>query len=186
MAEESRPQVVNSAEETDAEAPSSAGLGSQLLDRAKAAGERAQSSVSGLASKASELAANKANDLKVQVAAKAVELKDASLGKLSETLDDFNAALPVLREAGYTLSGVDIEVGIPPKVVARFVTSAEISAETVERLLVEHADRKLTLVLVKALYQAWQLHTKVKIVGLQPKGLSVEIGLIPNVSVHFE
>jgi hypothetical protein len=186
MADESSPQIEDTVgvEGPSAEAPASSGLGS-LLGRAKAAREQAHSSMSGLANKASEVAVSKAGDLKGQVAAKAGELKDASLAKLAETLDDFNAALPVIREAGYTLSSVDIGVGIPPKVSATFLASHEVSAENVERLLVEHAEKRLTLVLVKALYQAWQLQTKIKIVGLQPRGLSVEIGLIPSVSVKF-
>ena len=175
MAEENAPQAETRAvvETTSADVAASSGLGS-LLGRAKAVREQAQSSVSDLASKASGAAVSKANDL-----------KDASLAKLAETLDDFNAALPVIREAGYLLSSVDIGVGLPPKVSATFIASADVSAENVERLLVEHADKKLTLLLVKALFQAWQLQTKIKIVGLQARGLSVDIGLIPIVSVKF-
>ncbi len=132
------------------------GFGSALLDRAKKA-----------------------------TVTKVGELKDASLGKVVETLDDFNAALPVVREAGYTLSSVDIGIGLPPKVSASFLASDDVSPENVERLLVEHADKKFTTLLVRALYQAWQLQRKIKVVGLQPKGLSVEIGLIPVVTVKF-
>jgi hypothetical protein len=175
MAEENPPPIETTAvvEAPSVEAPASSGLGS-LLGRAKAVREQAHSSVSELANKASGVAVSKANDL-----------KDASLAKLAETLDDFNAALPVLREAGYTLSSVDIGVGLPPKVSATFLASADVSTENVERLLIEHADKKLTLLLVKALFQAWQLQAKIKIVGLQARGLSVDIGLIPIVSVKF-
>ena len=175
MAEENTPQLETPAvvEATSAETPASSGLGS-LLGRAKAVREQAQASVSDLAGKASGAAVNKANDL-----------KDAGLARLAETLDDFNAALPVIREAGYTLSSVDIGVGLPPKVSATFLASSDVSAENVERLLLEHADKRLTLLLVKALFQAWQLQAKIKIAGLQARGLSVDIGLIPSVSVKF-
>jgi len=172
------------------------GFGSQLLGRAKAARDQAQSSVTGLASQATEAAASRAGelksqvtaragDLKDQVAAKAGELRDATLAKLAETLDDFNAALPVIREAGYTLSDVSIAVGLPPTVTATFDASSDISREHVEALIAAHAERKFTLLLMRSLYQAWQLQQRINIAGLKPKGLSVELGLIPNVTVKF-
>lgn len=145
-----------------------------FLDRAKAAKESAQSSVTSLA-----------GEVKGQVAAKASELKDAGLSQVLNTVEDFNACLPVLSEAGYTLSGVDIGIGLPPKVVAEFVVSADVSTEAIEQLLSEHADKKLTVLLLRSLHQAWQLHTRVKIGGLRPHSLSIQMGLIPEVSVKF-
>jgi hypothetical protein len=161
------------------------GFGAQLLGRAKAARDQAQSSVAGLASQATEAAAAKAGDLKTQVAAKASELRDGVLAKLAETLEDFNGALPVIREAGYTLSDVSIAVGIPPTVTASFDASDDISREHVEHLLSVHAERRFTVLLMRSIYQAWQVQQRINIAGLKPKGLSVELGLIPAVTVKF-
>ncbi|HTA91252.1 MAG TPA: hypothetical protein VK745_16815 [Polyangiaceae bacterium] len=187
MTNENQPPDEESAvlETPQQEPPSGSRFGMSLLGRAKTAKEQAQSSVTGLASRATGAAATTADDLKGHVTAKANELKDASLAKLAEMLDDFNASLPVIREAGYTLSGVDIGIGLPPKVTASFLVSSEVSPETFERLMAEHAQRKFTLLLLKSLHHAWQLHTKIKIVGLKPRGLSVDLGLIPVVSVKF-
>lgn len=181
------------------EAAARARFGSRLLDEAKKAKEQAQAKASGLASKANELtnqattragelkdqAAAKAGEVKDQVSARAGEIKDAGFAKLLETLDDFNASLPVLREAGYSLASVDIQIGLPPKIVAGFSVSAAVTDERVEALLQEHAEKKFTVLLMKSLYQAWRVQTKIKIVGLQPKGLQVEIGLTPTVTVMF-
>src|SRR5262249_29035608 len=97
------------------EAPAARGFGPQLLGRPKKAKEQAQSAATGLS--------NKAAELKDQAAAKAGAVKDAGLATLLETLDDFNAALPVIREAGYALRGIDIGIGLPPKVTASFAVS---------------------------------------------------------------
>lgn len=145
-----------------------------FFDRAMAVKESAQSTVTNLA-----------GDVKGQVVAKAGELKDAGLSQLLSTVEDFNASLPVLREAGYTLSEVEITIGLPPKVTASFVVSEEVSGEAIEQLLTTHADKKLTVLLVRSLHQAWQLHTRVKIGNLRPNALSIDIGLIPEVSVKF-
>lgn len=128
---------------------------------------------------------DRAKRAKEQIASSFGELKDAGVGKVLETLDDFNSALPVLREAGYTLSDVNIGIGLPPTVSASFVSSDDVSPEKVEHLLAEQADNKFTLLLMKSLYQAWQLQQKIKIVGLKPKGISVVIGLIPVVTIKF-
>jgi hypothetical protein len=182
--------------DSDAEAPERRSGFGTLLGRAKAARDQAQASVTGFASQASEVASSragelksqvsaKAGDLKGQVAARASELRDATLAKLAETLDDFNAALPVVREAGYTLSDVSIAVGLPPTVTASFDASSNIASEQVEALLAQHADKKLTVLLVRALHQAWQLQQRIHIAGLRPQGLSVELGLVPAVTVKF-
>src|SRR6188768_253664 len=104
-----------------------------LLERALAAKDSAL-----------EAAATTAADLKGQLTAKAAELKDAGLAQLVAVTEEFNASLPVFQEAGYTLCGVDIGVGLPPTLTAEFVVSAEVSPEAIEQLLVEHAEKKLT------------------------------------------
>ena len=156
-----------------------------MLDRAMAAKDSAQSSVASLANRAGEAAASSAADLKGQLTAKAAELKDAGLAQLVAVTEEFNASLPVFQEAGYTLSGVDIGVGLPPKLTAEFVVSADVSPEALEQLLAKHAEKKLTVLLVRSLHQAWQLHNKIQIAGLRPQGLSIEVGLIPEVCLKF-
>jgi hypothetical protein len=137
------------------------------------------------ARKAKEQAALRAGELKDQASARATELKEAGLSRVSESVEEFNGALPAVREAGYTLDGVDIQIGVPPRIVAKFATATEISDEKAEALLAEHADRKFTVLLLKALFQATRLQSRVKIAGLKPMGVAIEIGLAPHVTVKF-
>jgi hypothetical protein len=159
------------------EGPAETGLRAQLLERATKMKEQAQSSLSSLVSKT--------DDLREQAAAVVEDMKDAGLAKLLETLDDFNNALPILREAGYALEGITLGMGIPPTMLADFNASPEASSVDVDRLLAPHADKKLTVTLIKALHNAWVMQTKIAIGGLKPTKLSVEVGLIPSVSVSF-
>jgi hypothetical protein len=159
------------------EAAPESGLRAQLFDRATKMKEQAQSSLSSLADKTDELVE--------QAAAKVEELKDAGSAKLLETLDDFNNSLPILREAGFSLMAIELGMGIPPSLVAEFHPSQEASTANVERLLAQHADKKLTVVLIKALHNAWQVQSKIAIGGLTPTEILVEVGLIPSVKVKF-
>jgi hypothetical protein len=77
------------------------------------------------------------------------------------------------------------QVGMPPSISASFTVSDDVSVEMVERLIEENADARFTVMLLRALFQAWKIQMKIKIVGLQPKGLSATLGLPPTVQVEF-
>jgi hypothetical protein len=186
MANASEPHYEPAA--TSSAAPEPEGLASRFLAQARRAGEHVQTSAADLTSKVGDLkeqAAAAASELGDLTKAKVGELKEAGFIALEEALADFNAALPAASEAGYTLHGLSIALALPPQATATFATSGNVSAENVERVLAAHADRKFTTMLVKSLFQAWQVQTKVHVAGLKPSSLSVVIGLSPSVSINF-
>jgi len=86
------------------------------LNEARKARDSAAAAASDLAHQATDKAESlkaKAPDVKEQIAEQASEMTDLGLTKLNETMTEFNASLPVLREAGYTLDGVTLKVGMP-------------------------------------------------------------------------
>ena len=124
--------------------------------------------------------------LKEQIAGHAGEMMESSYSRLSTVIDELNNALPVLSAAGYQMSGVSIKLGVPPSVAAEFdIIADDVSEEKVNALLEQHAERKMTALLVRSLMQARKLQSKVKLVGMQPQKVSVDIGLIPLVGVKF-
>jgi hypothetical protein len=124
-------------------------------------------------------------DLKGEITEQTAGMSELGLAKMNESLNDFNAALPALREAGYILERVDIDLGVPPKIVANFSGGDTVPDEKIEELLEEHAERSLTILLVKSVKQAAKLQSKLNIKGMKPRGLSVEIGLTPKIIVRF-
>lgn len=142
-------------------------------------------SVATKAGEMKESVSNKAGEMKDSALQVAADVKDAGLNKAKETIDDFNAALPVIRQAGYTVSEVDIALGIPPKISCSVNAAPDLTAERVEAVLAEHADKKFTVVLVKALFQAWKLQNGIHIVGMKPRNMGIELGLIPAVTIKF-
>jgi len=166
-----------------------------LLEKAKRAREQASAG----AAKAAELAgqasarasdfrdtlASTAGDMKESLASAAADLREASAIKVKETLADFNAAIPVLREMGYTLTDVAISLGMPPNIQATFQVVHEVADEAVSLALEKNAERKLTTFLIRALSQARKLQTSIEVAGMKPRGLSVEIGLSPSVTIKF-
>src|SRR5262249_49717752 len=149
-----------------------------LFDQVKKAQEAASA-------KAGELKA-KSTEVKGQLLEQAAEIREAGISKLTETIADFNAALPVLRQAGYVLDAVNIGLRIPPKIVAKFSVGSPVSDDKFQALLTENAERKLTVVLMKSIHEATKLQSRIKIKGMAPSSLAVELGLIPEVGVRFK
>ena len=161
---------------------------SSLIDAAKKVSESVAAKASDLtqsATQTSDALADIATGVKDQLADVTAEMKSLGIAKLDEALADFNAALPVLREAGYVLESASIKLGLVPQVTANFSAGTPVPETRVEALLSEHAERKLTTLMVKTVYQATKLQSALNIRGMRPSGLSVDVGLVPQVTVKF-
>ena len=160
---------------------------SRLVDAAKKATESVAAKAGELTrSVSSDALRDVASGVKDQLADVTTDIKEMSAAKLDEALADFNAALPLLRDAGYVLDGVSVKLGLNPQIVANFAGGGTVlSEERVDELLAEHSGRKLTTLLVKAVRHATTLQSKLTISGMRADGLAVEVGLIPQVTVKF-
>jgi hypothetical protein len=105
--------------------------------------------------------------------------------KLTELLDTFNAALPVIRSAGWALEEVTLLLGLPPQVVAKFKTVEERSDAELDELLAQNAERKLAVIVVKSLRQARQLCKRVHVGDLTTQGIAIGLGLIPSIELKL-
>lgn len=112
------------------------------------------------------------------------ELANAGVAKAREVLARFNEALPLLEEAGCTPSAVDVDVGLPPKVVATFATS-EVSEEAIARITADNPDRTLACAILKALAKGARLQKGVEVGRLRASTLAIEIGLAPCLKLSF-
>jgi hypothetical protein len=121
---------------------------SRLTEAAK----KAMGSAAAKAGELSERASDKVGDVK--------DLAEDALARLKETLNDFSAALPLLREAGYVLEEVSIKLGLTPRIVADFSGDDSLSDERLEELLTEHAGRALATMMVWSFHpagEAWPI-----------------------------
>jgi hypothetical protein len=157
----------------------------ELREQAAATAAQLKESVATTANDVSLNVAAKADDMRGTFAAAASEAIEASASKVREAIDEFNATLLILREAGYKVSEVDIAIGLPPKISANVTASETVTEERIAKVLEEHRHRKLTTLVLNALYQAWRLQNAVQIVGMKPRGMSIELGLVPSVTIKF-
>lgn len=111
-------------------------------------------------------------------------LADAAMGKAREALALLNDAMPLLRQAGCSPSGVDVDIGLPPKIVANFATS-DVSDEAITRITAEHPDKKMACAILKALQQGARWQRAVEVGDLHASTLAIEISLIPCIKLSF-
>lgn len=126
-----------------------------------------------------------AAQIKERVTATVTEAMDASFAKVTSVLDDLNAALPVLQEAGYPVDLVEVELGLSPKINIRFSTKMGVKEERLNSLLEEHAEHKMTITLLNSLAKAKSLQSRIRVAGCKPKGIEIKIGLMPEVALRF-
>jgi hypothetical protein len=171
-----------------------------ILDKAREALESAATHASDLREQASDITSSVADrattslreqtteltiGLRDRASALSTAVADAAVERSKAALADFSAALPILKLAGYTVSEVAVELGIPPKIVANFSSAEAIPDEQITDMLKEHEDAVLASMLVRALMAARKLQSAAKVGSLRPNGLALNIGLSPSVVVKF-
>ncbi len=112
------------------------------------------------------------------------DLAEVGVAKVREVLSLLNAALPLMKEAGCTPSGVDVDVGLPPKVVANFATS-QVSEEAIARITAENPDKTLACAILKTLAKGARLQKRLEVGRLRASTMAVEIGLAPCLKLSF-
>jgi hypothetical protein len=130
---------------------------------------------------------DKAMEVHASVAEKIADSSEASMEKLQEMMTEVNEISPVIRELGYTVDGINIEVGLIPAI------SLDISGmtktmpeETYQRILEEHKDRNILINVIKTLQNASALQHKVHIIGMRSDNLTIALGLPPKVILKFK
>jgi hypothetical protein len=169
------------------------------LGKAKKAAEQAAATATSLREKATlkteeaatlaasvrDQASSRMGDLRERLTGKVAEIKESAVSGIKDLADDLNQRLPALREAGYTLTHVALEVGIAPKIKATFSAAPDISQERIDAVIEEHKDARVTVALLKALYGAYKLQGSIRIGGMRPLDIELELGLTPAAIVRF-
>ena len=167
--------------EAPEQAPKSFLRGLGLTEKAKGAMGAAAGGAAALKGKATSALST----LSEQASSRAQEMLGAGLDQVKGVAADLNAALPIVKLAGYSLQGVTLSASLTPSVVASFQVYAVVTDEQVAAIEAENADNKLAVMIIRTLRRASKLHDSIAFGSLKPKELSIAIGLSPSVSLRF-
>ncbi|NWF35393.1 hypothetical protein [Mariprofundus sp. KV] len=103
-----------------------------------------------------------------------------------ETLmKDFNDALPHLKKAGYILIEMEVELGIPPKLIPHFYHDGDIKLD-MEKTLQALGDNSIGKALIIALSQAGELQKQIEVADMKFDYIEVELGPIPGLKLQYK
>lgn len=99
--------------------------------------------------------------------------------------DEVNELLPVIKQAGYHVEGVDLTASINPKVYLRCKMEIDISLEERQKLEATLASKRISNVVVRALFRVSDAQKKFQFGTMRPAGVVIELGLSPSVTVTY-
>ena len=115
---------------------------------------------------------------------KAEVVSDKVADSVNKALDDLNAATPSLKKAGYLLEEMEIEIGVPPKLIPRFSiyeSQDESRDEAAEELKTNRVGKNI----LKGLNVARSLESKLKVRNMEFSHIEIEIGVVPTVKLRY-
>jgi len=131
---------------------------------------------------------NKAKDsaskAKMNASEKAASLKESGEGKIAEILSDFEAALPFIKNAGYGLTELEVELAISPRLVPHFVHEEKDEAD-VNQALEALSENSIGRNLLIGLIKAGKLQKKISIANLVFSHVEISIAAMPSVTLQY-
>ncbi len=98
---------------------------------------------------------------------------------------DFNAALPHLKQAGYTLTELELELGIPPKLIPHFYHDPAVRLD-LKHALTALEGNSIGTALMYALAKAGDLQQELEVSDMQFSHIEVELGPVPSLKLQYK
>lgn len=98
---------------------------------------------------------------------------------------ELNEGAPTFLRAGYALTGVDMELGIAPRVTAHLERVEEVGIRGIRALLAPNCDRRVIHGILSALVKAEELAESTQFEGMEPTEVSIQVGPAPTVRLRW-
>lgn len=117
--------------------------------------------------------------------AKLTEATNVGTEKLKAIFSLVSNASSLIAEAGYELDEIEVELGVPPKLIPHFKFTSAITQEKKQELLEKTREDKLMNLLLKSLFTATALQSTMRMGNFRMVEVEIEIGLVPSVRLRF-
>lgn len=174
--------------DTDADTPTEPIKSTEsMLDRMKDKAKAVQSNVKEKLADISETGIDTAKEMQSTVKEKLSDISESGSDKLKEMLADIDAMLPLIRELGYTIEGVQVEIGLIPNVAIDIggLTKA-MDEETFRRVLEENKEKKLLVGIIRTLQTTSILQQKIKFGQMESNSATIVLNIPPKITLKFK
>ena len=108
-----------------------------------------------------------------------------SKARVRSVIQDFQSITPLIEQAGYTITDLQIELGIIPKLIPHFLKVKDVDAAEKEAILDSMNNKRLMKMLMHALFKADSFQQNLKMNNYKFKGIEIEIAPIPAVRLNY-
>ena len=113
-------------------------------------------------------------------------LRQLGFEKTQKAMYEFNLLLLLLKNAGYEVSQVEIELRVPPRITIHLKASSAVSEEKLSAILRDNRDKKVLAGIVMSLIQANKLRGSVKVEGLGLEDMKILLATAPNIVMQWK
>src|SRR5262245_14102519 len=113
------------------------------------------------------------------------DIKEAGWEKVNTLVNDILGLAPLIEVTGFSMRDVSVDASIPPSITLGFVKQKEVDPAAIEKLLEENKDKEILRLIVKGLLKADSLQKGMKLSHYLFRGLTMKIGLPPDISLKF-
>lgn len=112
-------------------------------------------------------------------------LRTESETGLSQAVQEINQSAEIFAQAGYLISGVDLELSPAQRVLVRLAKADEVPLAEISSLAAANRGRRTTHAILIALIQAEQMADSIRLPGLEYHDLVVGVGMMPSVRMGW-
>jgi hypothetical protein len=112
-------------------------------------------------------------------------LKEYGLDKMNEIWAQLEAATDVLKETGYSITAIDVNVALPPTIVISMNQIENISDQQEAAILEDNKDKAFIYPLLVALFKANAIQKSINSVQYKFSGLRIGLGISPSIDMKF-
>lgn len=101
-------------------------------------------------------------------------------------MSDLDEALPLIEKAGYSISGLEIELTLPPAVTTSFELVKVVEKEKQEKILESLEGNRIGELVLSSLMKTFALNKEISVKDMKLKAIDITISIPPYVTIQYE
>ena len=106
--------------------------------------------------------------------------------RVKNVVNDFIDAAPLIEQAGFRISDLEIELSVIPKLIPHFKKIADVDDSIRVEIIEQVKDKRLIRLLLKALFKADNFQKSFNVGRLEFSGIEIEITAIPAIRLRYK
>jgi hypothetical protein len=113
-------------------------------------------------------------------------MSENGLDKLNEVWAQIDSSTEILKQTGYNVTGINVNLGMPPAITMNLDQIENINDEQEEKLLEENKDKTFLYPILVSLFKANAFQRSIKTERYKFSGITIGFGIPPSIDLKFK